>query len=450
MKSFTRIVAFAMIGAMLLSSTAVLASKPQQDKITIVVWGEPAPQNLRPLLTADFQDTFNKAHPNIQLDYQYTDDEWNATKTALQGGAGPDVVITPGPAFADLLANAQQVLPLDDYAKKYGWQDKVVPWAYNSSIANGKLWSVPLTFETMLLYYDKTQFDKNGWKAPQSRADIEKICAAQDKAGGWCFSHSNQFWKGVNEWLISVTYNDLAGADKVQEALSGKRKWTDPLFAQSVDILNEWQKKNWFSGGLDNYFALNYDDHMANFCSGKAVMNMEGTWALQNMQTYCKGKDDWEWAPIPGLRDGVTPAYTLAIGTTLSINAKTQHPDEAAMVLDWLYNDKTRAAKITSEYGFAEWFVPLKWTSADFPDADPRVKRYIDAISDAVAKNAIGYTTWSFWPAQTDQDIIDGLDNVFAGKMTTADYLQKQQDDFDKEMKAGGVPPAPATSIKTP
>src|SRR5258708_1752791 len=166
MKSLTRIVAFVMIGAMLLSGTAVLAAT-RQDKIKIVVWGEAAPQGIRPLLTADFQDTFNKAHPNIEVDYQYTDDEWNATKTALQGGAGPDVVITPGPSFADLLANAQQLVPLDDYAKKYGWQDKLQPWAYNSSIANGKLWSMPLTFETMLLYYNKTQFDKNSWKPPQ-------------------------------------------------------------------------------------------------------------------------------------------------------------------------------------------------------------------------------------------------------------------------------------------
>lgn len=449
MKPFMKIATLFLIAAMSLGST-IASAKPAQSKIKIVVWGEPAPQDLRPKITADFQDTFNKAHPNIEVDYQFTDDEWNATKTALQGGAGPDVVITPGPAFSNLLANAQQVLPLDDYAKKYGWQDKLQPWAYNSSMANGKLWSVPLTFETMLLYYNKVTFGKNGWKAPQSRADIEKICQAQDKAGQWCFSHSNQFWKGVNEWLISVFYNNYAGADKVQEALAGKRKWTDPLFAQSVDLLNTWQKNKWFSGGLDNYFALNYDDHMANFCSGKAPMNMEGTWALQNMVTYCTDKDSWDWAPLPGLRDGVTPAFTLAIGTSVSINTKSQHPDEAAMVIDWLYNDKARAAKITSEYGFAEWFVPIKWTSADFPEADPRVKRYIDAISDAISKNAIGYTTWSFWPAQTDQDIIDGMDNVFAGKLTTADYLQKQQDDFDKEFKAGGVPLAPTTSIKTP
>jgi ABC-type glycerol-3-phosphate transport system substrate-binding protein len=75
MKSFTRILVLVLVGAMLLSTGAALAA-PKQDKVKIVVWGEVPPQDIQPMITADFQDTFNKAHPNIELDYQFTDQEW--------------------------------------------------------------------------------------------------------------------------------------------------------------------------------------------------------------------------------------------------------------------------------------------------------------------------------------------------------------------------------------
>ena len=49
---------------------------------------------------------------------------WDATRTALAGGAGPDIVGTPGPSFAMSLALAGQLLDLDDYAKQYGWDER--------------------------------------------------------------------------------------------------------------------------------------------------------------------------------------------------------------------------------------------------------------------------------------------------------------------------------------
>jgi raffinose/stachyose/melibiose transport system substrate-binding protein len=56
-----------------------------------------------------------------------------------------------------------------------------------------------------------------------------------------------------------------------------------------------------------------------------------------------------------------------------------------------------------------------------------------------------GYTTWTFWPAKTDNYIIQELDAVFTGDITSVQYQEEQQALFDEEKTAGKVPPSPPT-----
>ena len=73
-------------------------------------------------------DVYN-ALGGVQVDATQQANGWQATQTALAGGGGPDIVGTPGPSFAYQLAQAGQLLPLDDYAKSQGWATSFVPWA---------------------------------------------------------------------------------------------------------------------------------------------------------------------------------------------------------------------------------------------------------------------------------------------------------------------------------
>ena len=50
---------------------------------------------------------------------------WPATQTAVAGGAGPDIVTTPGPSFAMQLALADKLVSLDDFREQFGWDRPV-------------------------------------------------------------------------------------------------------------------------------------------------------------------------------------------------------------------------------------------------------------------------------------------------------------------------------------
>jgi raffinose/stachyose/melibiose transport system substrate-binding protein len=86
---------------------------------------------------------FNETHPDIQVRATLQANGWDAVRTALAGGAGPDIVITPGPSFVFELVRADQLLPLDDYASGKGWSNSFVPWALDLGKVNGALYSVP-------------------------------------------------------------------------------------------------------------------------------------------------------------------------------------------------------------------------------------------------------------------------------------------------------------------
>ena len=51
--------------------------------------------------------------------------------------------------------------------------------------------------------------------------------------------------------------------------------------------------------------------------------------------------------------------------------------------------------------------------------------------------------TWTYWPPATEDYLIRGIEQVWLGKITVAQYLQTMQDTFAKELKEGKVPPLP-------
>jgi raffinose/stachyose/melibiose transport system substrate-binding protein len=81
-------------------------------------------------------------------------------------------------------------------------------------------------------------------------------------------------------------------------------------------------------------------------------------------------------------------------------------------------------------------------TAGDFPaNSDPRVRRQYLALN---ATKNYGYTTWTFWPAQTDTYIGQQITKVLTGQQSPKDFCAGVDSAFQSEFKAGKVPPVPA------
>jgi raffinose/stachyose/melibiose transport system substrate-binding protein len=175
---------------------------------------------------------------------------------------------------------------------------------------------------------------------------------------------------------------------------------------------------------------------------------ISGSWEFAYLPSYFGAKAgnaaEWDWAAIPSLgRNVPTGVWDLAIGQSAGINAKSGNVDNAAAYLNFLTTSKAAILQALVDQNAAP--PPIKIAPTDFgAKADPRTVRLYTTLSSA---KTIGYTTWTFFPQQTETYLIDYFEKVITGKLSPADYCAGIQEKFAAELQAGKVPQAPKPGV---
>jgi len=394
--------------------------------------------------TTNFIDAYNASHqPKIDLIVKPIDSVSQLMKTAVAAGHGPDIIEEDGPAQALAYYNAGDLLPLDDYISKYNWDSKLIPWSLETGKIKGKVYSVPSSYETMALFYSPETFQENNWSVPTNRGEFESICEEAAGKGITPLAVGAADWHATSEWFVTIFLNAYSGPQAVYEALQGETKWTDPVFVDAITLLNDYFQKGWFGGGVQNYFTNKRARLDTMLASGKAAMDLSGSWVVAEYQPYF-GKNgngrSWDWATIPQFSSHAPAGvFDLSVGQTFSINKQSRQADGAAAYLNWWLSDTQAQGKALAEVGQEPFPVHLK--ASDFPTGgDKRVERMYEELGSA---KTIGYTTWTFLPPKSDTYVYTDFDKVITGTLTPQAYLEGLQPIFDSELKQGLVPPLP-------
>lgn len=371
-------------------------------------------------------------------------------RLALSAGKGPDVIFTPGPSFLIPYAKKGLVIPLDGYAKEYNWDKLFVPSMLDLQVYHGKLYGLPDEYESMFLYYNKTVFEQHGWTPPRTLAQFEQIAGAAKSDGIAPLAGGGATWKPTDEWYVTVFLNHYAGARNVYDALTGKLPWNSPVFVNAIKLLNDWWQKGWFS---KDYYALSTNQAVNDLATGKAAMELTGSWGVSEMGAYFgKSKQEWDWVPIPALSSHASyPLYELGIGGTNSISKFSKDPDGAAAYLNYIYQPSNFLRWTAAEPGTGFLFPPEKITTSDLQSVasklDPRFIRQTKEVGDAIAQGAFGYTTWTFWPDRTEQYIINEVEKVWANELSPQQFMDGVEKQFKADMRDGRVPPITAPGV---
>src|SRR5918994_219405 len=321
----------------------------------------------------NIEKAFEKANEGTDLKVTFQDPEEmdRLVRTALQGGEGPDIVMTPGPAYAQEYIDANLFAELDEYAEQYSWQDKMLGWALDLGRFEDRLYAIPYQLQTMLLYYNVTVLEDMGMQPPTSRDELEGM--AEELMG----QNIVPFAAGIGddpaaiEWFPTVFWNHYSGPDALYQALTGEIPFSEPVFVEAIALFNTYVQKGWFGGSRERFFSTGFDALHADLGDGKAAMNIEGSWFLATIGDFfgeAGGNDnDWEWAPLPPLREGVPPElYELGIGSTLSINRQAANTDGAAAFINYLVADKEAVTEWMAAVPSA-FNAPLPFEEGVFP-----------------------------------------------------------------------------------
>lgn len=396
-------------------------------------------------------EPYKKTYPKVTVDAIPSTGGTLAqkVKTALAAGRGPDFIETPGSSTAIPYAEAGYLTDLGPLAEKEGWKERILPWAYDMGVIDGKFLAVPLYYETLVVYYNKTLFTQNGWTPPTDRASLEKLAGEMQAKGIVPFVNANATYQGATDWLVSSFMNGVAGPAKINQALTGKLPLTDQSFVDSIQLLADYFGKGYFAGGAKQYFSLQDPQKYAMFAEGKAGMYISGSWEFAALDEYFKeAGSEWAEAPLPPLAPGVpSEIYPLSVGGTMSINAASKNLPAAAAYLSWMLSDVTTMWEATS-LGLRVP-LPITFTQADVPPGvDQRVVDHYQRINDASEKGAVGYTTWTSFGGKAEQFILENIDKVVNGDMTAAQFCAGLDKAFKADAAAGLIPPVYSTSAK--
>lgn len=419
----------------------------QNEAVTLTLWVETTDQVQLDHLQQALVQPFEAAHPNIRLEVSGQEQMQDVLRTAILGGTAPDILQTFGPSWNAEYITGGFMEPLNDYAAQYGWEDELLPWAYATGTVGGTLYSIPLTYESIIMFYNRTLFEEQGWAVPTNRAELEAVASAALEQGIHPLSYGNRDAVFANGHLISAYLNNFVPREELRAALIGEKQWTDPVFAEAIALLtDDIAEKGWWSGGLENYYQYEGADFWTELATGEAAMIIVGTWGFDSAPLYFGETDnDWDWAPVPNMTETPHPSvFPLAIGSTLAINANSQHKDEAAMVLDFLISNPEVVLDIASGFNFSEWLVPLHFELDDFPEGvDPRVMRFHSEFAEATGQGEYGYANWTFWPGPANNHLRVEIEGVWEGLATIEDYLAAHQAVWDDIRASGSTIPVP-------
>src|SRR5215207_2277847 len=245
----------------------------------------------------NIEKPFEKANQgtNLKVTFQPPDEMDRLVRTALQGGEGPDIIMTPGPAYAREYIDANLFAELDEYSKEYGWDDKLLGWAIDLGRYEDKLYAIPYQLQTMLLYYNKTLLEDKGMQPPKSRDELESMADELQGQGITPFAAGIGDDPAAIEWFPTVFWNHSSGPDALYQALTGEIPFSDPVFVDAIDLFNNYVQKGWFGGSPERFFSNGFDALHADLGDGNAAMNVEGSWFLAEIDGFFKDSgDDWD------------------------------------------------------------------------------------------------------------------------------------------------------------
>ena len=393
------------------------------------------------LIQENFIDPFEEEFPQYTIDMQMTPDVENVIKVQLSAGEGADIFHLTAPAHAAEYARSGRLLSLERYDEEYGWEDLMFQWAHDASVVNGELYSVPMSYEAVVLYYRTDIFEENGWEFPETYEELIDVCQKAQDAGLIPIAYGVNGFETSNDWYLSQVFNNYCGRQAVKDVLEGTAKFTDDIFVDAITRYNElWQLG--YIGNKQTHVVSNEEANSL-FYSGKSAMLMTGTWLLAELNEMLPGL--YSFGAHPGLRENQNSVVPLACSRSLGVNAVTEErgtTEGSVEFLNCMFNNKEGIAKVAAGGGMP---LPTEIDKSYFgEDMNEMAMKSLDLLESASANpETSGYAMWCFWPIDTQTYMTQNITNVFLGELTPEEYCAESQKYMDQDLEAGNVPPIP-------
>lgn len=318
--------------------------------------------------------------------------------------------------------NAGAIEPLDGYlndptktSPDYNLADFpknfLVPGTYPAGDPAAKMYGIPITFETYILFYNKDLVQKYlGGKVPTTMDELT-AAAAQITKDGAKDGVVGSVVRGIRSGLVvpemeGLVANSWGSADTPQpyniwyDGAWDKPRLTDPKICAGI---TNWAKL--LAAGPSNKYAIDWPDAVTLFSQGKAAFYVDASLFSPTFEnptsSQVVGKVGYTQLP-PGNAEG--KSFTTYWEWGLGIPKNANNKDAAWFFIQWMTN-ATNTAKIGAFTGGA----PRVSAYSDPAYTSKLVPEYVTTVEGAMKTARTTVVMKDGWDANAALTITDGM-----------------------------------------
>ncbi|MDO4276052.1 MAG: sugar ABC transporter substrate-binding protein [Eubacteriales bacterium] len=333
------------MAALLTISTAsgALTVRAEEEPVTLKFWTFQAGEEAAYL--EKFVQEWNDTHDSVKVEQTVVNQSDYTTTlipTAYANGEAPDVMFVE-PATFRKYAEKGMLADLSPYYTDELKED-LLPSALEASTYDGKQLSLPYEMETLGLFYNKDMLAEAGVEPPKTWDELYEAAKqlTTDDVYGLVLPVEKTSYTLFNFWPFVW----MSGADILSE--DGKEcKVNSKEMAEALDYWGRFYQEGLAPSSLQ---IGPYD--IGNVGTGIAAMQISGTYVINAAEsTYQDVNIGVVPLPYPDGKESVT----VAGGQRLAVNANSEHVEEAAEFIMWLFGgeDITHLTDWTTKAKFA-------------------------------------------------------------------------------------------------
>jgi raffinose/stachyose/melibiose transport system substrate-binding protein len=397
------------------------------EEVTLIVWDQEVRGGQNEVME-ELNAAFEEAHPNITIERvsRSFEDLQTTLPLALSGDDAPDVVqANNGRPIMGAFVEAGLLLPLDDYAEEYGWTERF-PESVRATASytpdgvtfgEGSLYGVAQQGELVGVYYNRAKLDDLGLDVPETWEDFLAAAEAATDAGEVALPFGNiDQWPGIHAY--GAFMNRDVPADDIRHLGFGTEgaDWTSAENLTAAEEIVQVADAGLFTDGFN---GADYDAVWTEFGNGTGVFLIAGTWILPDVDEML-GDDLGFMLPPP--RSGQPNVATGGTSLPFAITSATEHPDAAALYLDFITNADAMA--VVAEKGLFPSVDPGSQPTQSAAQAD------VFAAWDTVTADD-GVVPYLDWATPTFYDTIAAaIQELLGGQLEPNAFLQRLQDEY--------------------
>ncbi|MDY7100892.1 MAG: extracellular solute-binding protein [Actinomycetota bacterium] len=316
------------------------------ERVTIrfTWWGNPE----RDELTGQMIDAFMEEHPDIEVvaEPSVFDGYFDKLAVAFPAGDAPDVM-TLGGSYPTEYGGNGVLLDLNEVADTVGL-DQYEPNTYSAAELDGAVYGLPTGGNTLGLLVNLDLVEQAGVELPDDSS--------------WTWDDFVTFAGDLSAGLPEDTYGTDWRIQEVKGTYAAQRD--KPLYLAEggigVDVatmtdLFELPRRLMDNGGMPSAEQttelVGTTMEQTLFGQGRAATMFAYSNQLQNFADILGAP--LEILNFPGETEFESPGLTVLPSQFFSIYAESDHPDEAAMLIDWLLNEPAPAEIILANRGLS-------------------------------------------------------------------------------------------------